>query len=650
MYKNNFPSLFLFFLLLTINNPAKAQSDVNGTWNGTVSMVQKLTGITGTSTLKLDAVIHENVVTATMSFEGETKIGTLVSHVSCRGAGPGELHHLDLDRSDSTFYIHVIGTSYMCSPAEDGPGQDAIDITISDKAGSNFNSLNGSRTNVSDLPDVMKTTTTLTWSLSRVTADVELIVTPTDYDKWLPVPGKDEYHQGNVMNIGLKLQGKNGKPLTVKAKSFELKMNNTSVEPGITINYPILPSADQLPDLRFMLQPNAAISDQFQVITLDCRNCTAAAVKIGSYDGGGYTTLTATAILDDDTRITGNLLVPGGVKEILIPKRNGSMIGSFWLNAHGNPGDYDDKETSNGNKHDGDGLSAYEEYRGVISEGHHKRLDPEKKELGVTIPKSLIPEFAQGLDWFKQASDIEIVRFFYREEIGMDRKFNKNFSQGHIFDQDVIRVDKRSLGANTAGKAFTVSDKPDIPTNTIIVAISTDNIKTTYQQWTNWARNNNLQLLWTEKEYLAQTIAHELGHGVNVWHHGDDTNVPQGETATQGVRPVYHLFNRNLAEITARPYTIPVDDRVCPCGSSQAGGDLGCVMAYIDVCEWARIAYADGSVGLFQSPLLPIGKSFCKTKNGTGINSGTHTVSSMPYNNYFGKAEKGECLGQITLK
>ena len=36
---------------------------------------------------------------------------------------------------------------------------------------------------------------------------------------------------------------------------------------------------------------------------------------------------------------------------------------------NGNPGEMDDEETTPGNSNNGDGLSAYEEYRGLISEG-----------------------------------------------------------------------------------------------------------------------------------------------------------------------------------------------------------------------------------------------------------------------------------------
>ena len=83
------------------------------------------------------------------------------------------------------------------------------------------------------------------------------------------------------------------------------------------------------------------------------------------------------------------LLKPGGTSDILLPKRKpSSIIGEPWLSSNGNPQEGDDNDTSPGNKNNGDGFSALEEYRGIISEGKFKRLDPKKKDLGVQIKKA----------------------------------------------------------------------------------------------------------------------------------------------------------------------------------------------------------------------------------------------------------------------
>ncbi len=196
-----------------------------------------------------------------------------------------------------------------------------LDIIVSERPlDNNPNVLQGSEMRTSDLAANGKVFTTTTWNLVRQ-IDVELIVTPQNYDAWLPVPGKDEVTKGSVMNILLKVQGKNGRPLLQKAKAFELRLSNTSREPGITLNFPLHPG-DPQPDLRFMIQPGADTSEAGQLIHIPCPGgCITGSAKVGSFDGGGWTTLTAIATLEDDTQIKGNLLVPGGNARNPHPKK-----------------------------------------------------------------------------------------------------------------------------------------------------------------------------------------------------------------------------------------------------------------------------------------------------------------------------------------
>lgn len=646
-------SLIIVFIITCLQYNSYAQNDIQGTWSGTVRMKQVYAGEFGSSTLEITTNFNENRGSGVMKFEGEVKIGNTTHKTTCNGAGTAELYHLNISKDDDSvdiysYYIHVIGPEFTCSPAEDGPGGDGRDITIGDKVtGNNKNILNGIQTNTVD-NGAGKVTTTLSWDLRRA-VDVELIVTPLNYDTWLPEPGKDELTTGSVMTVSLKLQGKNGKPLNVKANKFQLRLSNTSQEKGIALNAPKIPMPNQRPDLRFLMLNNASFEDDFQFIQIPAgNNGTSGQVKIGSYDGGGWTTLTAFAILEGGDRIQGTLLVPGGKLEIPIPKRDpGSNIAKAWADANGNPGDFDDKEEKDPHASVGDGFTAYEEYRGFMSKGQFVRFDPKKKELAVRINKNELSLFDEGLGWFEQGTQLKVVRV-YINEVANDRVVNFNSSYAHDIDQYALKLDKGSLPDGKAGKAFTTNDKPEIPKNTTQVVIATASIHQNYLDWVNWARSNNLQLPWTEKEYVAQTVAHELGHGVKVSHHGDGPYL-KNDTVGANSRPIFHIFNRGATEITSRPFQMDGSDRVCS-PNTQASGDLSCVMAYIDVCDWARIVYADGSVGLFQSPLLPIGKNFCTKKDGTSINAGTHNVGGGAYKNYFGDAANGKCLNQITLR
>ncbi len=666
------PVVFLFFFggfyKQSSNSPV-----AEARWTGTLRLIEKYEGQMGTSERVVTVyftsalpTLHRNDPTTYLYFSDDKGTGTSTYHAEgfigqkkisttdCSGNGASELHEVVVNKEDNFYTIHAIGpacsgtTVNLIDGKTEPYGPEYTDITVSDQPlGSNLNLLSGSQSTTQDIAGMGTVTTTISWNLTKSAGDAELIVTPQNYDNWLPEPGRDELTQGSVMIITLKLQGRNGRPLTIKVKEFRLQLLQTSREKGIALNSPKIPMPDQLPDLRFLLQPGASIEDEFQVITIPGNNGTTGQVKLASYDGGGWATLNAYALLDDDTQIKGTLLVSSGTTEIEIPKRNpGSVIAKVWADANGNPADMEDKEEKDPHASEGDGLTAYEEYRGFFSEGRYKRLDPAKKELAVRVKIAELGLFSEGLNWFEQGSKLKVVRF-YIHEVANDRRINFNSGHAHGYDQYALKLDNGNLPSDKAGKAFTTSSLPDIPKNTTQVVIAVRNISVNYQNWLNYARGSNQRLPWTEREYIAQTVAHEIGHGVKVWHHGEDSGTPQAETAVQGSPPVFHIFNRSAIEITTRPFTIP--DRVCSQGT-QASGDLSCVMAYIDVCDWVRIPYADGSVGYFESPLLSIGRGFCKKKDGTDENAGFHSVSGVSYANLFGKAGKGECLGQITLR
>ncbi len=272
----------------------------------------------------------------------------------------------------------------------------------------------------------MKISTTYSWNLHQGPVDAQLIVTPVAYDIWMPKASPDELRKGSVMDIKLNVQGRNRGNPSLKAVRFELHLNNTSKEPGTTLNAPLNTSSNQLPDIRFLQHSIGESIDEDQFIKITCEDGKTGTATIASYDGGGWTTLTAVAILEGGIRIEGTLLTPAGIKEIPIPKRDpASHIATAWLTANGNPGEMDDKESKTGNPNMGDGLTAYEEYRGVITQGEFRRLKATEKELGVMVKRAEADQFEEGIKWLENASGLTVIRFD-ETEIGADRRPNKN--------------------------------------------------------------------------------------------------------------------------------------------------------------------------------------------------------------------------------
>jgi hypothetical protein len=606
--------------------------------------------------------------TNTYNSEG-TNVLTKVKCISdCTGSGAAELHTVIIREWDNTYDIEAIApacTGKACN--EDGsprPYEEGMTtISVSNEKLINKDVLSGSKTVTGELPAGFGTfTATTTWHLRRVKEenDVELIVTPVGYDTWVPEPGRNELTKGNVMTINLKLQGKNGKPLKVKAESFELRLNNTSIEPGITINYPVEPDPNQLPDLRFLHFPNIESIEEDQFITVGSPDGVSGKAYIGSYDGGGWTTLTAEAILTDKRHIKGNLIVSGGDEDILIPKRiPGNKVALAWAKAHGNPQDMDDKETPKGNTNIGDGLSAYEEYRGVISElefakinrNKFGRLDPQKKEVGVKVDKAEMALFSMGINWFEKASSLKVIRF-NETEIPPYRRFNNNAKTSNVYNQFVLNLYKGPLSHESAlGMVFTTGPNPDIPKNTYAVVIDIDAIKSDYAHNVN--KEKPTPLPFSLVEYIANVVAHELGHGVAAWHHGQKPNLlspmvvnagpPLLVQAYNGIGwnnlhpPSVRIFNRSGAQLSL-PYTI--QGQIGQAGNTESG-DLDCIMAYVPYCSWARTIGADGAWIFNEVPILNVGRKMCTSPAGTKIN---HSII------YFGDAVKGNCFSQIKLK
>ncbi len=642
-------------------------------WTGTDKIEIVTTFVDALPTMYRDNVDVSNPDEAALKFKDDKGTGSHTFHsdvtvggkhcvTDCQGSGEAELHAVVINEEEHSYDIEAIGPGCKGTTCGDEGGtaeyqSTDADITITEPLGSNMDVLTGSTTTTADLLGTQGTmTNTTTWHLERSKPnDVELIVTPQDYDSWLPVPGRDELSKGSMMTVNLKLQGKNRKPLNVKAESFELRLNNTSKEPGITINYPLSPGANQLPDLRFLPLPNIESVDEGQSISLSSPDGVSGKAYIGSYDGGGWTMLTAVAILNDGhhTHIQGRLLVPNGETEIRIPKRDpNSNIATAWLSQNGKPGDKDDIEASQGNTNNGDGLTAYEEYRGVICESDisnnshqiFKRLDPQKKELGVRMKKNEFSLFSQGISLFLSATGVIPIPFD-ESEISADRRLNNNSSYASDYKQYVEILEKEALPKDAVGENQPYNLTPKIPKNSLRVVIDIDKIKQQYQVQITVLNNANRRngthysMPYTEAENIANTVAHELTHGMDVKHHGNPTLEPDHHIQ-QGSSYV-HVFAEDGSDITEQFRGQTISSIGIP--QNDESGDLNCIMAYAGLYNWAYRVDINGSENYYKVPILPLGKTLCSSEAGSGINAG---------GKYFGdaQAKHGNCISQIRLK
>jgi hypothetical protein len=591
-----------------------------------------------------------------------------VTHFDCFGIGPAELHSVIINVKADKYDIEVMGPDSKCksetkivltgdevkSNYDAGSGEMGNSITISQQTlGKNPNVLTGSISESFTNPGIGHGTRAITWSLSRGPVDADLIVSPVAYDIWLPKPGRDEMLKGSVMDVELKVVGRNGGPTPIRAVRFELKLSGTSREPGITMNYPLKPSNTQLPDIRFVPHRVGESVDEDQSVTVESTDGVSGTATIASYDGGGWSTLTAVAVLEGGARIKGHLFSPRGAEEILVPKRDpGKKIGLAWLKTHGNPGELDDNEQKTGNPNKGDGLTAYEEYRGFIAIEKNAqgvtgptfvRLDPRIRELGVRVKKGEFDLFSEGVSLFEAASGISAVRFS-ETEIKEDRRLNGNAATAHAYDQYVLKLESGTIAGDAVGENEPDKILDKVPADSTRVVIDFQKLDQNYGKQEAEAKKANIKMPYTKAEQIASTIAHEMAHGVGVDHHGKSSTVPPRK-AYDSSNPPYHIFGIDGIEIKTRPY--PSDPNVflelAGTAGNDASGDLSCIMAYTSLYQWAFSQGADGSLNYHAVPLLPVGRKFCNSQNGTGINAGIN-------NAYFGDASFGACVNRFKLK
>jgi hypothetical protein len=169
------------------------------------------------------------------------------------------------------------------------------------------------------------------------------------------------------------------------------------------------------------------------------------------------------------------------------------------------------------------------------------------------------------------------------------------------------------------------------------VVIDVDQINTRYTAQARSAASAGLRMPYTIAESIANTVAHELAHGINVNHHGRPLAVPDFEVPAKSV-DIYHVFASDGSEISDRPFTI--SGGIGRAGNDESG-DLSCIMAYTSQYQWAFRLGPNGSLNYHAVPLLPVGKTLCRSNKGTGINAN---------NRFFGDATYGDCMSQIRLR
>jgi len=407
-------------------------------------------------------------------------------------------------------------------------------------------------------------TTQIVFSLTPA-FDLDLTVTIGEYDTWRPTAGRTEkdssIDNGDplVIQAALLVKG-TGLPAPVGPQKLTYTLKKVSSEPGVAMNWPPPNQATSDPDLSFDTQVCEGstcfpINQGFTINDPTIAQYTDPPSSIWlaqlvSHDWGATATLNVDASVDGLT-FHGHLQLPPpavsdpNATDILIPKRQtGSMIADTWKTAKGIPldmADDDDSEsTPKGNGSPGDGFTLYEEYRGFYmgcadnntepmpedalgALCQHVEGDPKTKDLFVVTLISVSP----AMTLFENTTKLK-VHYFGLEcgEIdatldnstglakclpnnpGTYRVMNVNHTDGpHEVDQHALVMVAGILLRELAGVGINI-DSINCPNPPVPHACRPGLPK-------------EVDHIEIGAKAQSSTPAHELGHAVGIYHHGD---------------------------------------------------------------------------------------------------------------------------------
>jgi hypothetical protein len=490
-----------------------------------------------------------------------------------------------------------------------------------------------------------------------------VLIPKGDYKKWLPrAKGPDT--PGNTITFDVELRDPEGGKAKEKTAQFEIELLETSSHPGSAMNSPWTGVAPDLKILKANNQKLAEVSPDGQTAKT-AKGLKSATITISSFDGAAMGKLTVLARIDgEDTVLTAQL--DSYLTEVSIPyDSDGNTIADAWEEANevmGKPLDTDEDAEPLGDRNNGDGLTTWEEYRGFLEDGKHIRTNPKKKDL--FICDQIGGRSKKGINLFASLTELDVHHNLTVDELNYTRIINRNRNEDapHVVDQHGLLIEN-----------FTYKDQDYIGWATGRgpgTPKSTDRIIIAHNIPDKVTRNigNSIGVTKTY-DYYAPTVAHELLHACNVWHHGQkDKTVYWKSKTVDGEKELFEYDNKADCNdpgkgrpITAYggedvtliyPANLPLWENPFPIYMGQDwgqhSGNEDCVMRY-DCSQAVRIGTIIAPAGRFcllKTSQEPVGQGLCTSSDGTGVNE----IGRKPKSRYLMSSEgKGACADKICV-
>jgi hypothetical protein len=517
-----------------------------------------------------------------------------------------------------------------------------------------------------------KTTITeeLTAYIGQYREEPDVVIKPLSsnevaYERWIPkgeVPTTNNGSQitenkGNKISFGVNLVNKNTKDKIVDNDAvviYELPESEITKNEGSCINYPFS-GADNEPDLEFdesFYKNNALVESYSKTkIVSKLKNGLLLSAVVKSKDFAAYGKLKATVLYKGNSYQAHN---DKNLTVITIPlDENNNKIADAWeKDKDNNIFTYNysmdwDKEHVNNNNYDGDGLTLYEEYRGIIAKGKHIRLSPVKKDL--IIANDVGDKLKPGFNLLESAENIQISEIKKEELDAAKHIINSNNSISKQGDQHAILCVKYKFPKDSAAVFGQVIPKI-YSNNEPIFGSPKDCIEYRINQ-----------------DRLGQTVLvlinvpHEIGHYCGLHHHGRTSDKDMDMVRTNlnlfsslkkitvlnmNGDTVYHIIASQLPNNV--PYFKSGVEMYNKKSPSEASGDVRCFMTYNNKYEFEYdplfYTFRMTPLGeqLFLSHNINLSTThFCTSVTGTEWNSGGK----------FGcDGETGNCFANFKIK
>jgi hypothetical protein len=331
----------------------------------------------------------------------------------------------------------------------------------------------------------------------------------SSYTKWLPSPGLQGKPERITVEVEMLPKSSNH---PAQEDQIDLFLKRVSREPGVCGNFPYA-EADLSLDITF--------ADDTPGITVDPNDPTHAWSNEKIRTGKPLTIVLEVW----DYAASGRLEVKGrnldfeGIYEPTKEKflhlpydRNQNTIADAWEQKEGvfamDAESDEDLEPDNGSNKHGDGLTIFEEYRGFSVGGKHIRTNPKVKDFFVA--NTIGHRAVDGIALLQSVTGLKVHGKLTLEELGASRIINRNACYYHVVDQHGVKivnapVDQKYSIARGSG--------PGTPKTADQVEISS------FDQWTLTNFGSTTSKIQTN--LLANIVAHELLHCLNVIHHGE---------------------------------------------------------------------------------------------------------------------------------